>query len=56
MDGDAFEKDWLTIEQYLFAAGFDGAESNLVANGRVVDGNRYLIEFWILRTPELEFV
>ena len=54
MDADAVEEDGLAIEQNLFVARLNGAESDLVADSRGVEGDIYAIQLRILRAPQLQ--
>ena len=56
VDADALEEDGLAVEQNLLVACFDGAEADLVGDGRrIVKRDVHLVEFGILRAPQLGF-
>ena len=52
MDGDSLEEDGLAVEQDLLVARLDGAETDLIGNSRIIDGEFYLVELGVLGRPE----
>ena len=53
MNGDTFEEDGLAVQQYLLAASLYGAETHLILQHLTVQRHLYVVELWILRTPQL---
>ena len=53
VDGDALQEDRLAVQQNLFAACLDGAETDGVNEGGSVQRQVNLIELGVLRTPKL---
>ena len=53
VDADALEEDGLAVEQDLLVACLDGAEADLVGDGRrIVECDVHLIEFGVLGAPK----
>ena len=54
MHGNAAEEDRFPVEQNLCAASFDGAESDLVAEGISARRQLHFVQLWVLGRPEIE--
>ena len=51
MDGDALEEDGFAIQQDLFAACLDGAETDFIGQCLTIEREVDTIKFGVLRRP-----